>query len=120
MEGDLMDEQEEANKINRREFLKLGVVAATTAAVGLGGLSRALEAAGIQEEGPTPVYRVLGRTGLTVTIVSFGAMLTPEHEVMRAALDRGVNYIDTARRYMNGRNEETVGKAIKGIRDRIY
>jgi predicted aldo/keto reductase-like oxidoreductase len=47
-------------------------------------------------------------------------MLTPEHEVMRAAFDLGVNYVDTARRYMNGRNEEIVGKAIQGIRDKLY
>ena len=39
---------------------------------------------------------------------------------MRAAFDLGVNYVDTARRYMNGRNEEIVGKAIEGIRDKLY
>jgi len=69
---------------------------------------------------PAPVYRTLGRTGLKITIVSFGAMLTPEPEVMEIAFDHGVNYVDTARRYMGGKNEETVGRALKGKRDKVY
>jgi uncharacterized protein len=104
--------------INRREFLKLGIMSAATAAVGFGGLRGVLGAA--EQKGVVPVYRTLGRTGLRVTVVSFGAMLTPEHEVMRAAFDLGINYVDTARSYLGGRNEEIVGKAIKGIRDKIY
>jgi predicted aldo/keto reductase-like oxidoreductase len=47
-------------------------------------------------------------------------MLTPEPEVIRVALDHGVNYIDTARRYMGGRNEEIVAQALKGRRDKVY
>ena len=47
-------------------------------------------------------------------------MLTPEPEVIKIAFDLGVNYVDTARRYMGGKNEEIVGKALKGRRDRIY
>ena len=69
---------------------------------------------------PAPVYRTLGKPGLKITVVSFGAMLTPESEVMRVAFDHGINYVDTARRYMGGNNEEIVGKALKGIRDKIY
>jgi len=41
-------------------------------------------------------------------------MLTPEPEVIKIAFDLGVNYGDTARRYMDGKNEEIVGKALKG------
>ena len=47
-------------------------------------------------------------------------MLTPEAEVIRIALDHGVNYVDTARKYMGGKNEEIVGKALKGMRDKVY
>ena len=99
--------------MKRRDFLKLGIVGAASAATGLSGLS------GISKAEQTPVYRTLGRTGLKLTVVSFGAMLTPESEVMSAAFDRGINYVDTARRYMNGRNEEIVGRALKGRRDKI-
>jgi hypothetical protein len=69
---------------------------------------------------PKPVYRTLGRTGLKISVVSFGAMLTPEPEVIRVAIEQGVNYIDTARKYMNGKNEEIVAKSVKGMRDKVY
>lgn len=109
-----------ARPINRRDFLKLGAVTAS-AATGITGIGSMLKnAAASVGSFPAPVYRTLGRTGLKITVVSFGAMLTPEYEVMRAAFDLGVNYVDTARRYMNGRNEEIVAKAIRGIRNRLY
>jgi aryl-alcohol dehydrogenase-like predicted oxidoreductase len=47
-------------------------------------------------------------------------MLTPESEVIQVAFEHGVNYVDTARRYMGGRNEEIVARALKGRRDKIY
>jgi uncharacterized protein len=112
-----MGKAEDVNSINRRDFLKYGVVG-VAAVAGLDGLSKIAEAA--SKSGITPVYRTLGRTGLKVSIVSFGAMLTPENEPMEAAFDLGINYVDTARRYMNGRNEEIVGKALKGRRDKVY
>lgn len=114
-----MSQTKDHNSINRRDFLKLGVLGATTAAVGLSGIGGISEGATLNAA-IQPVYRTLGKTGLKPTVVSFGAMLTPEHEVMRAAFDLGVNYVDTARRYMDGRNEEIVAKAIKGLRNKIY
>ncbi|MCX5812212.1 MAG: aldo/keto reductase [Proteobacteria bacterium] len=107
------------NSMNRRDFLKFGALG-VAAATGLSGLSKIAEGATASKPGTTPVYRTLGRTGLKVTVVSFGAMLTPDHEPMEVAFDLGVNYVDTARRYMNGRNEEIVAKALKGRRDKVY
>ncbi len=112
-----MGEHDLKNGMKRRDFLKLGIVTATSAAVGL-GMEKVLSAA--TKPAITPVYRTLGRTGLKVTIVSFGAMLTPEHEVIETAFDMGINYVDTARRYMGGRNEEIVARALKGRRDKVY
>ena len=66
----------------------------------------------------TPAFRTLGRTGMKITIVSMGAMRTSEPAIFQAAFDKGVNYIDTARGYMDGRNEGMVGEALKGYRDR--
>jgi predicted aldo/keto reductase-like oxidoreductase len=71
-------------------------------------------------EFPVPIYRTLGRTGLKISAVSFGAMLTPEPEVLRVAFEHGVNYVNTARKYMSGKNEAIVGKAVKGMRDKVY
>lgn len=102
--------------MNRRDFLKVG--AAGTAAALIGG--SALVGAAEPFTFPKPVYRTLGRTGLNVTVVSYGAMLTPEPEVLRIAFDNGINYVDTARKYMDGKNEEIVGRALKGRRDKVY
>jgi predicted aldo/keto reductase-like oxidoreductase len=108
-------------ELSRRAFIKTGLLGGAGAAACLGGLPDLVSAAaGGASEPPAPVYRTLGRTGLKITAVSFGAMLTPEPEVIRAGLDQGINYIDTARRYMNGKNEGIVAQAIKGRRDKIY
>jgi|WetSurMetagenome_2_1015567.scaffolds.fasta_scaffold02231_11 predicted aldo/keto reductase-like oxidoreductase len=107
--------------MNRREFLRLGMLGTTGALLGWEGLAEAAQqTAGGPFTFPAPVYRTLGRTGLKITIVSFGAMLTPEPEVIRVAFEHGVNYVDTARRYMNGRNEEIVARALKGMHDKVY
>ena len=104
---------DEEHSINRRDLLKIGVAGA--AALGLTGVGNLFGA----EPAATLAYRTLGRTGLKVTTLSYGAMLTPESEVIRAGLDLGLNYVDTARRYLNGKSEEIVGRALKGIRDKV-
>jgi hypothetical protein len=107
--------------IDRREFLRIGLAGTTSVLFGLEGLADAMQIATSESfVFPAPVYRTLGRTGLKITIVSFGAMLTPESEVMKIAFDHGVNYVDTARRYMGGKNEEIVARALKGKRDKVY
>jgi hypothetical protein len=62
-------------------------------------------------------YRALGRTGFKVSDISFGAGPLNNANVLTAALDRGMNYIDTAEHYENGNSERTIGSALKG-RDR--
>lgn len=105
--------------MKRRDFLKMTVLGTASLAAGI-DVARAAElASGAAAFPPVPVYRTLGRTGLEVALVSFGAMLTPEPEVIRAGFDMGINYVDTARVYMNGRNEEIVGKALRGCRDKV-
>ncbi len=108
--------------MNRRDFLKAGLLGTTAALVGGNALAGTLGryASSGPFVFPAPVHRTLGRTRMKVTVISFGAMLTPEAEVMEIAFDHGVNYVDTARRYMGGRNEEIVGKALKGRRDKVF
>ena len=71
-------------------------------------------------------YRVLGGTGLRVSThclgtMMFGAWGNPDHKesirIIHAALDAGINFVDTADVYSNGESEEIVGKALKGRRD---
>jgi len=115
-------EPTEKQGMNRRTFIKAGMVGTATALVAPPVFAETLQQMAIAEASafPKPVYRTLGRTGLKVTEVSFGAMLTPEPEVIRVAIEQGVNYIDTARKYMGGKNEEIVGKAVQGMRDRVF
>jgi aryl-alcohol dehydrogenase-like predicted oxidoreductase len=73
-------------------------------------------------------YRTLGRTGVRVTTFCLGAMMfggwgNPDHDesirIIHAALDGGINFIDTADVYSFGESEEIVGKALKGRRDDV-
>ncbi|HEX5689493.1 MAG TPA: aldo/keto reductase, partial [Roseiflexaceae bacterium] len=71
-------------------------------------------------------YRSLGRTGVQVSPLCLGTMNfgtpTPEAEsiqIIDAALDGGINFIDTANVYNNGESERIVGAALakNGRRD---
>jgi aryl-alcohol dehydrogenase-like predicted oxidoreductase len=73
-------------------------------------------------------YRTLGGTGIEVSAhclgtMMFGAVGNPDHEdsvrIIHAALDQGINFVDTADMYSRGESEEIVGKALKGRRDDI-
>ena len=61
-------------------------------------------------------FRVLGRTGIKVSPIGFGASRTMEPSLVKMALDRGMNFLDTGRSYFNGRNLEMLGNTLKGIR----
>ncbi len=79
------------------------------------------------------IYRTLGRTGLRVSQLGFGAMrlpMTGQGEAARIdralaipmihrAFEAGVNYIDTAVFYANQDSQRVVGEALKGWRDKI-
>ena len=73
-------------------------------------------------------YRTLGRTGVRVSPLCLGAMMfgawgNADHEdsirIIHAALDAGVNFIDTADVYSAGESEEIVGKALAGRREQV-
>jgi predicted aldo/keto reductase-like oxidoreductase len=64
-------------------------------------------------------YRLLGDTGLKVTSVGFGCMITSDASVIERAADIGITYFDTARGYQSGNNERMVGAALKGKRQSI-
>jgi aryl-alcohol dehydrogenase-like predicted oxidoreductase len=72
--------------------------------------------------------RPLGRTGVQVSkhclgTMMFGAWGNPDHDesirIIHAALDAGVNFVDTADVYSAGESEEIVGKALAGRRDDV-
>ncbi|MEU3453467.1 aldo/keto reductase [Micromonospora sp. NPDC006766] len=73
-------------------------------------------------------YRVLGGTGVQVSVhclgtMMFGAVGNPDHDdcvrIIHAALDQGINFVDTADMYSAGESETIVGKALRGRRDDV-
>lgn len=77
----------------------------------------------------TPALRTLGSTGLMVSEIgcgcsTLGGVLSREGEAeslrtLQIAMDRGINFFDTADAYAMGRSEELLGQAIRGRRDQI-
>ena len=105
-----------ANKaISRKEFLKQSSSGLISLGL-LGGSLVKLFSPAKAFAFSSPVYRTLGRTGFKVTPVGCGATRTMEPAVIKAALDAGMNFIDTGRNYFNGQNEVMIGKIIEGIR----
>jgi len=72
-------------------------------------------------------YRQLGNAGVRVSVVGLGANRfgsadvpqTVVDKITHSALDAGVNFIDTANGYNDGRSEETLGSALKGRMDKV-
>jgi aryl-alcohol dehydrogenase-like predicted oxidoreductase len=73
-------------------------------------------------------YRILGGTGIEVSVhclgtMMFGAVGNTDHDdcvrIVHAALDQGINFVDTADMYSAGESEEIVGKALRGRRDDV-
>ena len=70
-------------------------------------------------------YRRLGRTALEVSELSLGAARGPKADrdgfigAVHAAIDAGVNFIDTAESYEDGESESALGEALEGHDDII-
>lgn len=68
--------------------------------------------------------RTLGKSDLFVSELGLGTMSLPEdlnevQKIINQALHAGINFIDTADLYDGGKNEELVGKALKGKRNEV-
>jgi len=74
-------------------------------------------------------YKILGKTGLNVSTVGLGTMVHAGHfgpmkdeeslSAIDAALELGVNFIDTSDAYGAGYSETLLGNALKGRRDKV-
>ena len=65
------------------------------------------------------MYRTLGKTGLKVSTVGFGCMITSDPAVISRAVDMGISLFDTSRGYQGGQNERMVGAALGAKRKEI-
>ena len=108
--------------IKRRRFISTF----TSGLVGL-GLTKNLKAGSgtsAFSQGPSTApkikkYNSLGKTGLKVSDVSYGAISLFEPNVLRYAYECGVTYFDTAESYLRMKGEAYVGQGLKGIRDKV-
>lgn len=73
---------------------------------------------------PEMQYRVLGGSGLKVSEICLGTMMfggptdeTVARRIVDGAVDQGVNFIDTADIYTEGRSEEITGRAVRARRN---
>ncbi len=100
-------------KITRKAFLKKALL--TLAGIGLIPKIFSLPAS------PKTLRdkRKLGSTGIEVTALGFGASRTQEPSVLRAAINEGINFLDTGRSYAHGQNEIMVGRELKGMREKF-
>jgi hypothetical protein len=65
-------------------------------------------------------YRVLGKTGLKVSTVGYGAMITSDPTVITRAADMGINYFDTSRGYSGGQNERMLATGLGAKRKDVF
>jgi len=105
--------------LSRRRFLRGSALgAAAVAGMGAGLLpaqEKKPEPAAVKpaqaEKPQVRAYRTLGRTGFKVSDISSGGTMNPA--VLKALLDAGVNYIDTAESYGRGQSETVTGNVVK-------
>lgn len=100
--------------MNRRDFFRKTALGASSAAL-LGANLRAADTETAKtQEGPI-VTRMLGRTGITVPVVSMGVMNADNPELLRQSYKAGVRHFDTAWYYQRGNNEKMVGRVLKEL-----
>lgn len=71
-------------------------------------------------EQPKMLYRYLGDSGMRVSAIGWGNWINTgdanaTHDIMKYAIESGVNYFDTAEAYNNGEAEKTMGNALKKL-----
>jgi uncharacterized protein len=104
---------------SRRNFLAAGLASPAAATAARSTTSEQQAPARPAASAPQFTYKVLGKTGLKVTSVGFGCMITSDSTVVERAADVGITYFDTARSYQGGNNERMVGAALKKKRKDI-
>lgn len=103
-------------QITRKEFLKKSY-AGLTGLVAYDVLRKS--PLRLWDKGTALPIRTLGRCGIEVTILGYGASRSMEPSLLLAALEQGINFVDTGRSYFNGNNERMVGDTLQGMRKNV-
>jgi hypothetical protein len=96
-------------KFNRRGFLKSGLMGVA----GVVTLNSGIAAGSPSKKEKKIIYRTLGKTGLKIPVISMGVMSANNPSLVKAAIDKGITFFDTANSYQNGKNEEMLGEVFK-------
>ncbi len=114
----------QSQPIDRRGFLQVGLAAtAATTALASGGLANAADAPAAGAPKKELPRRVLGKTGVEVTLLNHGTVGEPAglSRLLRVAYHEGVRYFDTAEGYKN--SEKVIGDwltAMPEVRKTIF
>ena len=110
------------NAPSRRNFLAAGLAlpAAASATRSSGSGQPQSSSPARPSSGPALQYKVLGKTGMKVTTVGMGCMITSDPTVVTRAADMGINYFDSSRNYQGGQNERMVGAALGAKRKNVF
>ena len=102
------------NRLNRRMFLKTSVLGTTGALLANKvTASRTSPSFDPEELKAGIVKRALGNTGLKLPVVNFGVMRADNPNLVKAAMEAGMEHFDTAHVYQNGNNEKMLGEVFK-------
>lgn len=111
----------EEQTMNRREFLGRTGVGLGAGLGAVGAVHASPVAAADQSANRIRHHGRLGRTGISISDISFGSsrLRSGQEHLVRHALDKGINYFDTADSYTRGQSERVIGNALKGDRQRV-
>ena len=115
-----MTRSRDSRGLSRRDFVKTGVAAAALAgapALLRGDDPPATTKPAEGKEAPAPARlvptRPLGRSGVKVSMLNYGAGRTPDARRLNAMWEAGIRYIDTADCYGKGESEKAIGEWLK-------
>ena len=114
--------------MDRRDFLKTATVAAAGTVASAGAQSTRPSVPGRRPESPNMIYRELGDTGERVSAIGIGGyhlgkQQDPDESIrlLRAAIDRGITFMDNCWDYNGGISEVRMGQALRdGYRERVF
>ena len=114
--------------MDRRDFLRTATVAAAGSVADAGAQSRQSSAPTQRPESPSMIYRELGRTGERVSAIGMGGYHIGKQQdpnesirLIRAAIDRGITFMDNCWDYNDGISEVRMGQALRdGYRQKVF
>ena len=114
--------------MDRRDFLKTATVAAAGTVASAGAQSTRPSVPGRRPESPNMIYRELGDTGERVSAIGIGGyhlgkQQDPDESIrlLRAAIDRGITFMDNCWDYDGGISKVRMGQALRdGYREKVF